>query len=342
MRSIPFKTLLCCALLATATLSGVLPLLPVTAAHAASAVLDDAKNLYDQAKFSDAVNKLRDGLASGQVTGSDAANARALIGRCLVKAGKRVEAKEAFKALLRQDSGFRLDSAVVPPDEMDVFKLAVNEVTAEQIEAGKRVPASLAFLVGVGSGANKDLGEFVKSGGGKDKFDSKTEFGVSVRFPLRPRVSLDLEISRFRATNADSGNSFSSQKVEYEATAIPMIVSLYYAALPKERYRVNLFVGAGSLAASRVAFKIPNGPDRYLTISDERQGFIFQGGVEGEYLVSPKFSLSGRVLGRSATASGFYKNDDLYLYDSNVKLDNRKVDFSGFGAFVAMRAYIGY
>jgi len=38
----------------------------------------------------------------------------------------------------------------VPPDEMEVFNLALKEINAEQIEAGQRIPASLSFFYGTG------------------------------------------------------------------------------------------------------------------------------------------------------------------------------------------------
>jgi hypothetical protein len=67
-----------------------------------------------------------------------------------------------------------------------------------------------------------------------------------------------------------------------------------------------------------------------------------QGGVEGECLFSPRLSASGRALARYASASGFCKNTQISLYEPGVLLDGRKASFSGFGATVALRAYIGY
>ena len=299
--------------------------------------LQQAQALYDQAKFADAAALLRTAIEQKQVTGNDELKARELLGRSLVKSGNRLAAKEAFKALLHEDSAYRLDTLTVPPDEVEVFDLAVKDITAEQIAAGQRVPASITLFGGVGSGANKDIADFVKDGGGKDKFDSKGEFGGAVRFPLRQRLSLDIELARFRATEADSFRT----GFRYEATAIPLIVSLYYTVLPRDKYRLNVFGGLGPMMASRVSFKLPETPPATLTIADEREGFVIQGGFEGEYLFVPRFSVTGRFLGRSATASGFFKGDNLTLYTSK-KLDNRKVDFSGIGAFIGLRAYIGY
>jgi hypothetical protein len=330
------------ALLATGISVVASCLTPAPVVWAQSAVLAEAQSLYEAARFDEAVTRLREALSSGEVAGPDALKAKELLGRCLVKAGSRIEAREAFKSLLRQDNGYRLDAVTVPPDEMAVFDEALKDITDEQIEAGQRVPASIGLFFGIGSGANKDYGEFVADGGGDEEFESKAAFGGSVRFPLRPRLSLDIELARFRATNSDTAGAFSSEPVEYEITAIPLIVSLYWTAVPRETWRVNLFGGVGPLMASRVSFKIPGAGNSTLTISDERQGVIFQGGVEGEYLLTKRFSLSGRVAVRSATASGFYEDSQLDLYTSNVFLDDRDVNFSGFSANVALRAYIGY
>jgi len=326
----------------TAAAFALAVLLVAPGAARAQSALDEAKTLYDGAKFTQAVTILRDALATGRVAGTETLKAKEWLGRCLVKAGNRIEAKEAFKSLLRTDDGYRLDAVTVPPDEMEVFNDALKEITAEEIEAGQRVPASIGLFFGAGSGKNQEFADFVKDGGGDDAFDASPEFGGSVRFPLLPRFSLDIELSRFRATNSDSGGTFSTEELEYEITAIPLLVSLYWTALPHERWRVNVFGGLGPLMATRVSFKIPGSGNSVLTISDERQGFIGQVGVEGEYLIGSRFSVSGRVLARQATASGFYENTQLDLYVNDVFLDDRKASFSGIAANVALRAYIGY
>src|SRR6266487_1769514 len=78
------------------------PVLQSSTAWAISPALEEAQALYDGAKFTDAIAKLRDALSSGQLAGTDAIAARALMARCLVKSGNRVEAKQAFKFVLRQ------------------------------------------------------------------------------------------------------------------------------------------------------------------------------------------------------------------------------------------------
>ncbi len=333
-------SLLAAVLAALLLTTGFVPVLRVTAAWAASPVTDQAQKLYDSAKFTDAAALLRDALNTGKIVGNDAIGARALLGRCLVKAGNRLEAKKEFAGVLRQDPSFRPDAVMVPPDEMDVFNLALKENQDEQIRAGQRIPASISLFYGTGSGENKDFGSFVVSGGGKNKFDSQSEFGGSVRFPLKPRLSLDIELARFRATDKDSFPAH--QGAAYEASAIPLIVSLYYNLMPRPKYHVNVFVGAGPLMASQFLLKLPVSSTASLNIGDQKQGTIIQGGLEGEYLLTPKFAISGRVLERSASAKDFFSGDNFSLYSSDLKLDGRKIDFSGFGAFIGLRAYIGY
>lgn len=337
MRS-PFRKLVFAAL--SLVLVGA-PFLSVDPAWAASPALEEAQKLYDDAKFGDAIAKLRDALSSGQVTGSEVVSARALMARCLVKNGNRIEAKQAFKTVLRSDPGFKLDTVVVPPDEIEVFNLATKEIQAEQIEAGQRIPASLAFYFGVGSGDNKHFAELVKEGGGDDKFDSKSEFGGSVRFPIHPRWSLDIELTRFRATNRDS--FVVNPRYSYEATAIPLALSVYWTAMTGSKHRVNLFIGGGPMMASRPAIKF-NFPGAGYFVADEKVGTYFHGGVEGEYLVMPKLAVTGRVLGRSASATKLYKDSEIgALYSGGTAtLKNQKVDFSGFGVFLGLRGYIGY
>ena len=328
----------CCAVW---LVSGLAPVFRAAPAWAASPIVEDAQKLYDTAKFGDAVTKLRDALGSGQIIGNDVIAGRALLARCLVKSGNRLEAKQAFKTVLRADPAYRPDAVMVPPDEMDVFNLALKEIQAEQIEAGQRIPASIAFQFGVGSGDNKSLGEIQHFFGGSDKLDSKTELSGSVRFPLRPRLSLDLELARLRATGKDS--SAAPNDIQFEATATPMVVSLYWSAITGSQRRVNLFVGAGPMLSASNSLDLPFGSVR-IKLADEKTGVYFHGGVEGEWLLTPKLALAGRALYRSATATKLYDNTTVDFGGSSDPhpLKDRKVDFSGYGVFIGLRAYIGY
>jgi hypothetical protein len=330
--------MVCCAVW---LVSGLAPVLRATSAWAASPVVEEAQKLYDAAKFNDAVAKLRDGLGTGQITGNDVVAGRALLARCLVKSGNRLEAKQAFKTVLRTDPAYRPDAVMVPPDEMDVFNLALKEVTAEQIEAGQRIPASIAFQFGTGSGDNKSLADIQHFMGGSDKLDSKTEISGSVRFPLRPRLSLDLELARFRATGKDSSRA--PNDIQFEATATPIVVSLYWAAISGPQRRVNLFVGGGPLLSASNSLDLPFFTVR-IKIADEKTGTYFHGGAEGEWLLTPKVAVTGRALFRSATATKLYDNTtvDFGTSTNPHPLKDRKVDFSGYGVFVGLRAYIGY
>lgn len=318
------------------------PTLHVVAAYAAAPAVEDAQKLYDNAKFAEAVVKLRDALGSGQVIGSDALGARALMARCLVKAGNRLEAKQAFKTVLRSDPAWRPDAMTVPPDEMDVFNLALKEIQAEQIEAGQRIPASLSFMVGMGSGKNEDFAKLAHAGGGPDKFDGKTEFGGSVRFPLKPRWSLDLELMQLSAEVSDS--FVVNPRYGYEATATPVVLSLYWTAMTGSKHRVYLFGGAGPMLATRAAIKLKD-PDAGYFVADEGVGFYLHAGAEGEWMVSERLAVMGRLLGRSASKKSLFgdTNEFFTLYSGpDGRLRNQDVSFSGFGAHVGLRAYIGY
>lgn len=309
-------------------------------ALAAAPAVEEAQKSYDAAKFDDAIAKLREALSTGQVTGSDAVAARALMARCLVKSGNRIEAKQAFKTVLRSDPGFKLDTVSTPPDEVEVFNLAAKEIQAEQIEAGQRIPASLGFIYGVGSGKNKDFAKLQHANGGDSEMEAQPEFGVSVRFPIRPRWSLDLELARFRATGEDSVTG--PNKVKFETSAIPMMVSLYYTAMSSEKFHLNVFAGGGPMVASRGSIDLNFFTVR-LQLADEKVGAIFHGGLEGEYMVMPKLSVTGRIEGRSAKATKLFKASELNLYGApEAALADKEVDFSGYGAYIGLRGYIGY
>ncbi len=331
----------CGAVLALAL--AMTPVLPVAAAFAASPVVADAQKMYDSAKFAEAVVKLRDALGTGQVTGTDALEARALMARCLVKAGNRLEAKQVFKTVLRSDPAWRPDALSVPPDEMDVFNIALKEITAEQIEAGQRIPASISFFVGKGSAGNEDFAKLPETGGNKDGFEGKVQYGGSVRFPIKPRWSLDIELLQFKAEASDT--FVVNPRYSYEATATPIAVSVYWTAMTGSKHRVYVFAGGGPMLSSRAAVKF-NDPDVGYFVADEGAGTYFHAGVEGEMMLGERFSVSGRVVGRTAKKSDLFKDTyeelNLYSSDPNGRLRGQEVDFSGFGAYVGLRAYIGY
>ncbi len=301
--------------------------------------VEEARALYEQAKFGDAITLLRSALSSGQVAGANALAARELIARCLVRSGNRLEAKEAFKGLLHLNPSYRPAPGALPPDEREVFRLALDEFQSEQIEAGNRVPASISFMFGVGSGDNKDLGEVAAAGGGDDKFDVDPNFGAAVRFPIKPRWSVEIEMQRFRATNADTFPA--PNQTEYEITALPLSVSVYYAAMTNPKWRVNVFGGVGSMLVATSSIRFNFG-SAIFSLSDQKNGFYGHAGVEGEYLVHPRFAVYGRLLGRVAKASDLYSDSEITLYSSDAAIKGREVDFSGFGAHVGVRAYIGY
>jgi len=101
-----------------------------------------------------------------------------------------------------------------------------------------------------------------------------------------------------------------------------------------------VFAGAGPLLAASNSIDLPFFAVR-IQIADTKTGFYFHTGAEAEYLVHPKVSLTGRVLYRSATASDLYHNSTIQFTTGHY-LKDRKVDFSGFGAAIGLRAYIGY
>lgn len=312
--------------------------------------LEQAKNLYAQAQFDEAVAVLNKALKNGGVTGDDVNAARALRARCLVKLGRRLEAKEGFKAVLRSDPAFRLDPNEVPPDEMDTFKLAAQEIDSEQFEAGKRFPASIAFNAGKGSAVNQDLVDLASSAGVEqaDDFAEKIELGYSVRFPLKPRLSIDFEVQRLRATTEDKLPPSRNAHATYKATGQPFVISLVRNFSGSPTRHLNGFVGVGPMTSEAIVeYKQALVAGRLIPsqIVGEGLGWYFHAGVEGEWLLQPRFALTGRVLARRANSGRLHwPREDFQIYDSYdaSSLGNRSVDFSGFSASVGVRAYIGY
>lgn len=299
-----------------------------------------AQAQYDSGKFADALTTLENALSAGQVTGSEALAARQLLGRCQAKVGDVPAARKTFLGILRQDPQFRLDEVTTPPDEVAVFREALRMYEAEQEEASRRIPASLSGFIGIGSGKNENFGEYVASGGGDKEFENKPMFGLSVRFPLRPRLSLELEVMRFHATNEDSVTG--PGQANYQASALPVVANLVYLLTDSGKLRTSLFAGGGPMLNSYLADEFLFFGVLPLNVSDTKVGTYFHGGLEAEYVMHPRLSLTARALARSAKATGMFEGSTFTQYGGTETLGDREVDFSGYGLSIGLRGYIGY
>lgn len=308
-------------------------------AWANTAEFDAAQQMYDQSKFAPAIAALQQALGRGAITGTEAQQARELLARCQVKAGDVAGARKTFLGMLRQDPLYRPDASKVPPDEIAGFDAAKRVYDAEQERVRSRLPASLTLSYGVGSGDNTDFGDFVKSGGGSGTYDNKGFIAGSVRFPLRPRLSFDIELQRFRATNSDSFAGDVGRN--YKISATPLVISFYYLLAQHPKWRASVFAGGGPMLEATSSMDLGFIGNR-LQIAESKTGTYLHAGLEGEYVLSPRFSLDGRVIGRSAKATGFFEKSSLFDYVSTVPLKNRDIDFSGVAATIGLRAYIGY
>ena len=106
------------------------------------------------------------------------------------------------------------------------------------------------------------------------------------------------------------------------------------AGLPSSRIRIDV-ASRGSIDLNFFTVR--------LQLASEKVGAIFHGGLEGEYMVMPKLSLTGRVEGRYAQSSKLFKGSTVDLYgDPTAALKDRKINFSGYGAYIGLRGYIGY
>lgn len=339
------RTLLGSGTLRALALAGLVLLAAVAAvapsvALAQTGPVAQAQSQYDGGKFAEALATLETALSSGAVTGSDALAARTLLARCQAKVGDVAAARKTFLGVLRQDPQFRLDEVTTPPDEVVVFREALRMYLEEQEEASRRIPASLSGFYGLGSGKNEDIGEYVASGGGDKEFDNKPLFGVGVRFPLAPRWSLDLELQRFRAVNEDSVSG--PAKSTYELTATPLVVSVVYLAKQSGKLRLNVFAGGGPMLNAYAADKFLFFGSIALKVTDTKVGSYVHGGLEGEYALHPKLSVTGRALLRSAKATKMFEGSTFDQYGTGTTIGNRDMDFSGFGLTLGLRGYIGY
>lgn len=323
---------------------------PQEAASGGRSILEQARDLYDNAQFQAAVTLLDPAIAGGQVTGDNLNAARELRARCLVKAGHRLEAKQAFIGVLRSDAAYRPNPVQVPPDEIEVFQLALKDFQAEQVEAGKRFPASIAFSGGRGNAVNQDLADLASSAGAaaSEDFSEDPEFGYSVRLPIRPRWSVDVEVTRLKATTKDRLPESLNSHAQYTASALPFVVSLVHNFSSSPARHINGFLGAGPMPSQAIiehAKTLVDGRLIPTQIVGHATGVYFHAGAEGEWLVRPRLAITGRVLGRYASSGKLdWPRDDFEIYETwtDSKLGDRKIEFSGIAASVGVRAYIGY
>jgi hypothetical protein len=311
-------------------------------------------DLYNQGKFKEAADLLKGAIDKGEVKPADLGAARELLARSMVKADRRGEARETFKAILRKDAAYRPDPNKVPPDEVAVFDEALRDFQAEQLEQGKRIPASIGGVFGYGMYKPKDINDAIKKFdedfnlGAGDEIKGDVEFGGSVRFPLRPRLSLDLEIIRFHTTVSDAGPRTSTpdwKPSDFEVSALPVVANLYYNVWSKPHIRANVFGGLGPMLVSylSVTLNVSLAPELpSFAKTGTKTGFYGHLGVEGEYLITPRLSLCGRVLGRMANAGKVISYDAKGATEGFVRFNDKSVSFSGFGFDVGLRAYIGY
>ncbi len=315
-----------------------------------SSALEQARAFYVESKFQEASNLLAEALRDGRITGDDLNAGRALRARCLAKLGRRLEAKELHKAVLRSDANFRLDALQVPPDEMEVFDLALREFKAEQVEAGKRYPSSIGAFFGKGQGVHQDFVDLASSAGvaEAEDFEGSGEFGISVRFPLKPRWSFELEMSRLRSVTSDKLPEVRNSHASYTTTATPVVATLLYHFGDNPKLHYSVFAGAGlvsSEATLEFERSLVSGRLIPTQLLGEAIGLYFQVGAEAEVFMSPRFAVAGRVSGRRANSGALeWPRDDFEVYESFPQslLGDRSVDFSGLAAQIGVRAYIGY
>jgi hypothetical protein len=86
---------------------------------------------YEQSRFDEAISLLKDLVDRGVLQGEEMRKARELLARSYVKKGYPTQAKEMFKALLKDQPTWRPDPIRVPPDETAVFEQALKEYQEE-------------------------------------------------------------------------------------------------------------------------------------------------------------------------------------------------------------------
>jgi hypothetical protein len=288
--------------------------------------LAQGTELYNQGNFQEAADLLRTALGSNQVPTADQEAARELLARSLVKSGARLEARNVFIDILQRDAGYRADPNKVPPDEIGVFAEALREFKSRQM-----MLTSLGGFGGMGFFSAGDFNDMVEEfDAGADEKKSGAEFGGSVRVPIRPKFSLEFELSHLRTETTGESDT------KFEQSAMPLVVNGIFEIKGGSNLRMYGLVGAGPLLGGELKATV----DVFgleLSYGDSKTGIYLHGGLETEYLVTERFALNLRLLGRLARG-GKLEFPDIPTFP----LHDKGVDFSGFAVQVGARAYIGY
>lgn len=156
---------------------------------------------------------------------------------------------------------------------------------------------------------------------GLEKISSGWEFGGSFRYQVSEKAALDIEVSALNPKSTTTESGFPDIVFKTPALAIPL--SLIYRLSENDQYRFNFVVGGGLISGAKI-----KGDDGTFSIeSDSKSSAFGQAGFETEWLVSPKFALTARALGR---LSG---KPEVTIEGSDVELDYTGAVF-GVGARV--------
>ncbi|MEO5618858.1 MAG: hypothetical protein ABIS67_13910 [Candidatus Eisenbacteria bacterium] len=337
------------ALLSTA--GAIAQQVPPASPAASGGPVEVAQELYRKAFFAEAAQSLKAAFATGKVTPDDWLKANEWLARSLVRESDRVGARQVFRGMLDRDPEYRPDPLRIPQDERDVFDLAVADYRRWEIQQQRRIPVSFGMFFGKGSGGNSDFGELARMRGGDEHFKNENEFAGSVRFPIPVRSggwSMDVALGRFKSTNFDTLSASSDSKVRYSSSALPLTISLVRAFAVRHG-RLNVFVGGGPLLAAEINMRFLHNHSLSdlipVTLAGRSTGLTIHGGLELEYPIQRRLSVTLRGLARHArTGEIEFERPNFLLYDPDpaTRIGGRSLDFSGFSASAGLRAFVGF
>ena len=206
---------------------------------------------------------------------------------------------------------------------------ALLALTLFAVPASAEGPWSLGANFGVGTYSNSDLNDDLEASGLKAVKDG-WEFGGTIRKGMSPKTSLELEGMMM---DGKSTTEEGTTTVDFHTKGIAMPVNFLYGLSQNDTHDFSLLVGAGPVFNMKGTANAEDSGVTAETESGSKTAFMAQGGFEGDYKVSTKFALSGRVLGRYAKANDVDVNKD---DPSDGTFD---IDHSGFAFSLGMRMF---